>query len=467
MSETTPALTRLMARFAVAPHNFPALARERARDAVADCLGCTIAGGREPLAAPLFATFASFAQPGAAFPSLLLDSARYAAPADAALYNGTLAHALDFDDTNHPAYAHPSAVLASALFALVPLSAASGGSLIDAYIVGFEFFGKLGRALNTQHYKRGWHTTGTFGAVAAAAAAGRLLGLDEDRMVVALGIAASSASGLRANFGSMTKPLHAGQAARSGVLAALLARGGYTASEEAIEHRYGYLGVFNAGIAIDAAPLQALGQDLEILTEHGLALKPYAACGATHPGIEAAEILHEKLAGRGIRAVQARVCEMAFAPLIYQMPNTPLEAKFSLQFCVAAALLHGKVTLATFSDERVHDPRLRDLISKVWMHMDPRWRDDGEFATEIEVETEQGEKLACFVPLAKGKPARWFTPNELRAKFSDCVDGVLTPTGADAAWQALSRLDCADGAATVLLALGEEGAWVKPSAAGL
>jgi 2-methylcitrate dehydratase PrpD len=344
-------------------------------------------------------------------------------------------------------------VVASALFAVAPLVKASGRDVIDAYVVGFEFFGKLGRALNTQHYKRGWHTTGTFGALAAAAAAGRLLGLDEQCMTMALGIAASSASGLRASFGSMTKPLHAGQAARNGVLAALLAREGFTASAQAIEHRYGYVGVFNDGLAHDDAVLASLGEGLEILTEHGLALKPYAACGATHPGIEAAELLHAELRGRPIRSVRAGVCEMAFAPLIHVMPASPLEGKFSLHFCVAAALLHGPVTLATFSEERVNDRRVRALIPKIDMVLDERWRDDGEFATEIAVELEDGTRLVRFVPLAQGKPARWFSAERLHAKFSDCAGTVMSGEPLEAAWQALRRMDSPNGCEEVLRAL--------------
>src|SRR5205814_1332762 len=152
---------------------------------------------------------------------------------------------------------------------------------------------------------------------------------------------------------------------------------------------------------------------------HGLALKPYAACGATHPGIEAGERLHARLAGRTIRAVRAGVCEMAFAPLIHVMPASPLEAKFSLHFCLAAALLHGPVTLGTFCDERVNDPAIRALIPRICMELDARWKDDGEFATEVVVETENGETLVEFVPLAQGKPARWFSTERLRAKFAD------------------------------------------------
>lgn len=449
-------LTRLMARFAIAPHDFPALARTRARDAIADCVGCMLAGSREDLAPPLRATLPSFSEPQADFASLMLGVAsggkRFASAADAALYNGTIAHALDFDDTNHPAYAHPSAVIAAAMLAIAPRVATtpSGTALVDAYIVGFEFFGALGRALNKQHYKRGWHTTGTFGALAAAASAGRLLGLNEDQMTMALGIAASSASGLRASFGSMTKPLHAGQAARNGVLAALLAREGFTASEEAIEHSAGYISVFNDKIGFDVTPLTRMGVELEILTEHGLALKPYAACGATHPGIEAAELLYDAIEGRPIRSVRAGVCEMAFSPLIHVMPESPLEGKFSLHFCLAAALLYGPVTLATFSDEKVADPRIRSLIPRIAMELEPRLKDDSEFATEVSVELEDGTRLVRFVPLAQGKPDRWFTADRLHAKFTDCASVALAEASRDKVWRALASLDSADGCVKLL-----------------
>lgn len=448
-------LTRLMARFAIGPHDFPQLARARARDAVTDAVGCILAGSREELARPLLATLPSTGSASESMPALLIGTTRFGAPADAALYNGTIAHALDFDDTNHPAYAHPTAVIASALFSLAPRARATGDSIIDAYIVGFEFFGKLGRALNTSHYKRGWHTTGTFGALAAAAACARLLGLDETRATMALGIAASSASGLRASFGSMTKPLHAGQAARNAVLAALLAQEGFTASEESIEHRYGYLNVFNDALPIDPAPLARMGEDLEILTEHGLALKPYAACGATHPGIEAAERLHERLKGRAIRSVRAGVCEMAFAPLIHVMPATTLEGKFSLHFCLAAALLYGPVTLRTFCEERVNDPAIRDLIRKTRMELEPRWKDDGEFATEVSVETSDGESIVEFVGLAQGKPARWFNKDRLRAKFGDCAGVAMTPEAVEAAWTALESLDTQKPLQELLSALAD------------
>lgn len=453
--DKTLSLTRSMAVFALTAHDFPELARMRARDAVADCVGCMLAGSQEALAAPLRAVLPSAPQRSQSTPALLFGSGRYAAPADAALYNGTLAHALDFDDTNHPAYAHPSAVLVPAMLAACAVEPISAKALLDAYIVGFEFFGKLGRALNTQHYKRGWHTTGTFGALAAAASACRLLRLTEAQTIMALGIAASSASGLRANFGSMVKPLHAGQAARSGLFAALLAREGYTASAEAMEHRYGYVGVFNADIEQSPAHLAQMGTELEILTEHGLALKPYPACGATHPGIEAAELLHEEIGARKIRAVHAGVCEMAFAPLIHVLPDSPLEGKFSLHFCLAAALLYGKVTLATFSDRMVRDPRVRDLVGRTTLAVDERWRHDGEFATEVVVTTEDGATFKRFVPLAKGKPARWFDTDTLYAKFRDCSAVAVSSAQSGRIWAALNGLENDSPVDPLLTALAE------------
>ncbi|MEI7782765.1 MAG: MmgE/PrpD family protein [Betaproteobacteria bacterium] len=419
---TRPAgVTDAMADFAVGHRPYPALARQRALDAMIDCLACMYAGSREPLAAPLLKVLPTADGESQRYPALFIGTGRYGSAADAALYNGAVAHALDYDDTNHPAYAHPSAVLLPALLAAARMAGASGSELIDGYIAGFEIFGKLGRAMNTQHYKRGWHATSSFGTLAATVAIARILKLSHRQTVMALGIAASSASGLRANFGSMVKPLHAGYAARNAVLAALLAREDFDAAPQALEHPYGYLSVFNAGIGFDTAPLMALGEDLEILTEHGLALKPYPACGATHPGIEAALSLHPQLAGEGIAQVQAGVCEMAFSPLIYVMPHTPLEGKFSLHYCIAAALVFGEVNLSTFTDAKVADPRVRSLIPKISMKTDERWRDDSEFATEVIVTTETGRRLARHIALAAGKPDRWFSPEQLRAKFDDCT----------------------------------------------
>ena len=449
MTSYAPDLTSAMADFATRKHEYPAIARSRALDAMIDCLGCMFAGSREQLATPLLKVIPNTLGESTLFPSLLLGTSRYSSPADAALFNGTIAHALDYDDTNHPAYAHPSAVLVPALLSAARISNASGADLIDGYIAGFEIFGKLGRAMNTQHYKRGWHATSSFGTLAAVVGVARILGLTQQQTVMALGIAASSASGLRANFGSMVKPLHAGYAARNGVLAAQLAGEGFDASEVVLEHSYGYLSVFNAGIGFDEAPLMALGESLEILTQHGLALKPYPACGATHPGIEAALALHAELRGEQIESVHAGVCEMAFSPLIHVMPATSLEGKFSLHYCVASALVFGEVNLDTFTPAKVADPRVRALIPKITMKTEERWKDDPEFSTEITVVTQSGRRLSKHIPLAAGKPDRWFTAQQLRAKFDDCT-ALLGSAFQDRVYSALRNMEEAPDASLLI-----------------
>lgn len=428
---TAPSYTASLARFAVgaARRDFPSRAREMAVDAITDCVGCILAGTAEPLVGPLLEVVTT----GADAPAPLLGLGRRAAPADAALVNGTLAHALDYDDTNHPGYAHPTAAILPALLAAAALRPeATGRDIVTGYIVGIEVVGKLGAALNTAHYKRGWHATSTFGTLAAAAAAASLLGLDEERSGVALAVAASSASGLRANFGTMTKPLHAGLAARNGVLAALLARVGWTANPAALEHVAGYVAAFNGDAEVRSAPLTRWGEELEILSEYGLALKPFPSCGATHPGIEAALLLREQVGDSSrIRRVRCGVSEMAFRPLIYVDAATGLQGKFSLHYCVAAALVHGEVNLGTFRDDRIADPRVKALMANTVMDADDRVRHDPEFATIIELELDDGRRLEKLVPLAMGKPSRWFSKSRLRSKLVDCLRHA-DPASADA-----------------------------------
>ncbi len=384
-------------------------------------MGCIIAGLEEPVAIQVGRLTPRLAQ-STALMSAPLGSGGYAAPADAALLHGAAAHALDYDDTNHPAYAHPSAVLLPALLAVAPLTRATGADMVAAYIIGFEMFGKLGRALNTAHYIRGWHATCTFGPLAAALASGRLLGLNATELGIAVAIAASMAGGVRANFGTMVKPFHAGLAARAGVEAALLARGGFDAAKDAIEHRFGYLEVFAGSEPPIPEWLSRPGDPLEILTDYGLALKPYPACGATHPGIEAAILLRSRLApGEEIESVRVGISEMALNPLIHTRPKTGLEGKFSMHFTAAAALVFGRVDLSTFGQEVVDDPLISRMIDKIIVEVDARVARDPEFATVIQIRTRQGRVDEELIPLAIGKPERWMSREMIGEKFTDCL----------------------------------------------
>ncbi|MEL0021489.1 MAG: MmgE/PrpD family protein, partial [Rickettsiales bacterium] len=244
---------------------FPETARNMAVDAITDCLGCMIAGAGEPIAGMLGRiVFDAAARPGTPTAPLAA-TGRQASPQDSALYNGALAHAIDYDDVTHPAYAHPGASIVPAMLATAAYEDVGGAEALTAYILGIEMVSKLGRALNTAHYKNGWHASATFGTMGAAATAAAMLRLDADAFARALALAASAASGLRANFGTMTKPLHVGYAARNGVLAALMAREGVSASTEILEHPYGFAEVFNHHGDIAFEHFETWGDPLELL----------------------------------------------------------------------------------------------------------------------------------------------------------------------------------------------------------
>lgn len=431
----------------------PQEARKLATDAITDCIACTLAGSRTELAAALLNIVGvSGAHEKSA---ALLGTARRASLCDAALYNGGIAHALDYDDISHPAYSHPSTVLVPAIFAVGEATRATGAEVIAAYVIGLETFGRLGRALNVQHYKNGWHATSTFGSIAAALAAARLLQLTEREMRMCLAIAASAASGLRANFGTMTKALHAGYAARNGVLAALLAQQGVTAAEDALLHKFGFANAFNHGHGIDAAALSPRPAELEIMTEFGIALKAFPSCAATHTAVEAALLLRQTLANRldDISSIRVGVSEFALEPLIYIEPATALEGKFSMHFCVAAALAEGVLGLTSFSERGINDPSIQRLIAKTRMEVDERVRDDREFASVLTIETRQGERFEHMIRVALGKRARWLSEAQLRAKLVDCCQYGASRLDVSALFAALQKIDSASSLDGILQAL--------------
>ncbi|MGZ5176473.1 MAG: MmgE/PrpD family protein [Burkholderiales bacterium] len=396
----------------------PDEARKRAVDAITDCVACAIAGAVQPLAASVLKTIYTAPE----CPGMLIGAAQRAPAPDAALYNGAVAHALDYDDISHPAYSHPSAVLLPALLSCADHAQVTGRDVVTAYVIGIEVFGKLGRVLNLHHYKNGWHPTSTFGAIAASVAVGSLLRLSKPQLLSAIGLAASSSSDLRCNFGTMAKPVHAGYAARNGVMAALLARNDCEASPDALTHKYGFFSTFNGGAGISEEGFSGWGAPFEILTASGIGLKLYPSCAATHPAIEAAERHRRVLDGNvdAIRKVSVGMSEFATEPLIYVVPETPLQGKFSMHYCVAAALTREHVTLKTFSSDAIADPRTLALMDKIETYIDERVRDDHEFAAVVRVETTDGRTREELVRIAPGKPQRWFTRDQLERKFMDC-----------------------------------------------
>ena len=251
--------------------------------AIMDCLGVMLAGSTEPAARIV----QSVAEVEGGTPlATIVGTGRRTGAVWASLANGTAAHALDFDDTNFAMMGHPSAPVLSAALAAGELAMATGQELVHAFLLGFEVETTVAETINPAHYEHGWHATCTLGTLGAAAAAARILGLDTAQTATALAVAASQASGLKENFGTMTKPFHAGHAARSGVLAALLAREGWTASDRALEGPQGYLHVFSAGRR-ELAALGTLGAPWKITTT-GVAVKPFPSCACTHSIIDGA-----------------------------------------------------------------------------------------------------------------------------------------------------------------------------------
>ncbi len=431
----------------------PPGAVDAARGAIIDCLGVMLAGSAEP-AARIVQTVAQVE--GGAPLATVVGTGRRTGAVWAALANGTAAHALDFDDTNFAMLGHPSAPVLAAALAAGELALAEGRDLVHAFLLGFEVETTVAEVINPAHYEHGWHSTCTLGTLGAAAAASRLLGLDAAQTATALAVAASQSSGLKENFGTMTKPFHAGHAARSGVLAALLAREGWTASEQALEGPQGFLSVFSSGRR-DLFPIETLGAPWKILST-GVAVKPFPSCACTHSIIDGALELKRThaLAPEQIASVTIGVNKVVPRILIHSSPTSGLEAKFSGEFSAAAALVEGRVGIATFSDDKVRDPAIRGLMSRVTMAVDPDIPGELErhMWTRLTIRLTDGRALSIGPRQVPGHPGNPLTPAALQDKFTECAGLVLPPDRVDTLAEMLERLEACPDLRSVTAVLG-------------
>jgi 2-methylcitrate dehydratase PrpD len=366
---------------------------------------------------------------------LSLATGRRMGARSAALVDGTSAHALDYDDVDDSLIAHPSAVLVPALLAAAQHRGNSGEAVLRAYRVGLEAARAVGKALDIpRHYGAGWHSTSTVGTLGAAAAVSALLSLDARKALHALGVAGSLACGSRQNFGTMTKPLHAGIAASNGVTAAYLAERGFTADPGQLEGPLGFL-------ALHRAP--ARDGDLDLHIDHeaavGLNLKLYPCCYATHAAIEAATRLRTMFeSGTGFAAIEVAVPPGGLAPLIHHRPTDGTQAKFSMQYAVAAALLDGSPTLASFRDERVRRPDVQQLLRKVTVtdRPSPQLTANSSWFATVTVHSVTDRTRTVQIDNPIGHCSRPLSERQLRDKFRDC----LSPAGQPAADRAFASL---------------------------
>lgn len=402
----------------------PEAAIDWAKRAILDTIGVTLAGSCEPTARIPAQIPGVAEQPG---PCLILGSNRRTAALDAALLNGVAAHALDYDDVSPTLGGHPSVELVIPMLALGEMFDISGRDALTAYVAGYETATKIARAVNFEHYEKGWHPTATLGIFGATTVAARLLRLDVEQTARSLAIAASLASGLKANFGTMTKPLHVGHSTRNGLFAAFLAQGGFTANPEAFEHKQGFFEVFNGPGTYHAARIfDTWAKPLDLL-DPGLGLKQFPCCGSTHMAISMMLKLKAtyKLTPDDVRHIQIYTHPQRLPHTNRPTVASALEAKFSVQYCVARALMHGKVLLEHFEGDAWADDQVQALLGVTSVGPHPTMG-DLPWSAEVIVETVDGrqlaEKTAYLMGRGKENP---MSDEEMWVKLDDCASRVL------------------------------------------
>lgn len=356
----------------------------------------------------------------------------------AALFNGTCAHALDFDDNFDPAKAHASAVLIPALLAVADEEDASLGDLLDGYIVGLQIMGLVGQAVNPFHRSRGWHATGTMGAIGAAAGCARLLRLDAEKAAHAISLSTSLAGGFMSQFGSDTKPIHAGFAASGGVQAALMARADITAGPDTLEGPTG-LRVLMVGQDVEACAISMegkaehgqtmrfsashVGEPLHV-TEHGLKIKRFPNCGSLHRALDGLLALMEQqdLRADAVEKVLVRAPAAHLRNLMHENPQTPAEAKFSLEYSLAAALNAREVGLGDYEQDALHRPEVRSLMPLITKEYVEKL--ESEFPTQVHIMLKDGGTLQTALAMPVGSKAHPMSDQQLWQKLETCLSAA-------------------------------------------
>jgi 2-methylcitrate dehydratase PrpD len=418
-------VTRTLAKFIVG-HKYadiPQKVRQEAARSFLNWVGCAVGASRHETVERALAALNEFSGPREA---TVLGRGDRLDIMLAALMNGTTSHTFDFDDTHLKTVIHPSGPVASAILALAERAPVKGDAFLHAFILGVEAECRIGNAVYPSHYDVGWHITATAGVFGAAAAAGRLLGLSEQQMVWALGIAATQASGVREMFGSMVKPMHPGNAARNGLLAALLASKNFTSAEQGIEGRRGFANVLATARNYEEITGR-LGETWEISLN---TYKPFACGIVEHPAIDGCIQLRNehKLKPEDIESISLKVHPLVLELTGKKAPQSGLEGKFSVYHSSAVAVIYGAAGEAQYSDDIVRDRKVIALRDRVSAVVEPGIHED---QVRIAIKLKGGKALEKYVEHAVGSIDRPLSDGDLEAKFRGLTDGILSKAEAD------------------------------------
>lgn len=435
-------VTRRLAEYLVRsrPADVPGGPRKEATRSILNWVGCALGGCRHETLERALAALNEFSGPRQA---TVLGRSERLDPMHAALMNGISSHVLDFDDTHLETIIHPAGPVASAILALAERQRVSGEDFLHAFVLGVEAECRIGKAVYPSHYDVGWHITGTAGVFGAAAAAGKLLALDERQMSWALGIAATQSSGLREMFGTMCKAFHPGRAAQNGLAAALLAAKGFTSSERALEAPRGFAHVLATERKLSAITA-GLGATFEISRN---TYKPFACGIVIHPVIDACLQLRKehRLAADAIERIDLRVHPLVLELTGKKTPATGLEGKFSVYHSSAVAIVRGAASPKEYTDPVVRDPAVTALRDRVRAEAQPGIREEEAYVT---ITLRDGRKLERHVAHAVGSLERPMSDADLEAKFRGLADGLLTPARTEKlislCWSVASLKDVAE-----------------------
>ena len=420
-------------------------------DGMRDVLGCILAGAGEDVPRKVAAAAGRWGG-GAAH----VIGTGLALPAPwAALVNGAAAHVLDYDDTFEPLSGHATAVLVPAILALAEQEGSSGPDILDALVVGLEVMACVGRGVNPKHYALGWHATSTIGAVGAAGACARLLRLDAAQARDALSLSVSMAAGMRMQLGADAKSVHAGLAAKAGIVAATLAAEGVGGAPEALEGQWRFVELFAGRPAPDGAMAPPSGNAPLAIEQPGLSFKAYPTCAATHLSLDALLALRarEGFGPDDIAAIESDLPITWRRNLMHDDPRTGMQARFSMTYGLAAAVVQGGVTPADFEGDAIFRPALRAVMPRISMRGLPEAETGPPPATTLTIRLRDGRVLTDTRSERRGSAALPLTEAEQAAKFRDCAARLLPPTRIDAALAAMAGLAGGGDAPALVAAL--------------